>query len=53
MTPPVSETSHVPDRPMDPDLFIPSGDSVLELAAVTVSRPGADPPWRHELEAPG
>lgn len=42
MTPPVSETSHVPDRPLDPDLFIPSGDSVLELAAVTVSRGGKE-----------
>ncbi|MCT2088436.1 ABC transporter ATP-binding protein [Micrococcus terreus] len=27
---------------MDPDLFIPSGDSVLELAAVTVSRGGKE-----------
>lgn len=42
MTPPVSETSHVPDRPMELDLFIPSGDSVLELAGVTVTRGGKD-----------
>ena len=42
MTPPVSETSHVPDRPVDPDLFIPSGDSVLELASVSVTRGGKD-----------
>ncbi|WP_277246032.1 ABC transporter ATP-binding protein [Micrococcus terreus] len=42
MTPPVSETSHVPDCPLDPDLFIPSGDSVLELAAVSVTRGGKD-----------
>ena len=42
MTPPVSETPHVPDRPVDPDLFIPSGDSVLELASVSVTRGGKD-----------
>ncbi len=42
MTPPVSETSHVPDRPLDPDLFIPSGDSVLEMAGVSVSRGGKE-----------
>ncbi len=42
MTPPASETSHVPDRPMELDLFIPSGDSVLELAGVTVTRGGKD-----------
>ena len=42
MTPPVSETSHVPDRPLDPDLFIPSGDSVLEMAGVSVTRGGKD-----------
>lgn len=40
MTAPVPETSHVPDRPLDPDLFIPSGDSVLEMAGVTVARSG-------------
>lgn len=42
MTPPASETSYVPDRPMELDLFIPSGDSVLELAGVTVTRGGKD-----------
>ena len=46
----------LPHRRPDPSTWRPSGDELDRhvraahaAAAVTVSRPGADPPWRHEL----
>lgn len=45
MTPPVSEPSRASEsaaRDWDTELFIPSGESVLEMAGVTVTRSGKD-----------
>ncbi len=35
--------------PIGPDELSAAGEFAATVAAVTVSRPGADPPWLHEL----
>lgn len=39
-------------RSRDADYWLRAADYAARVAAVTVSRPGADPPWASELDAP-